>query len=121
MIATIMMVMVVVMMVIMASLDVRDDMERGLLLSRGSVPTGGRCCGRLDIVRIIVVIIVGFFFIIMILIFSLTCCTNPRQGWTGRRWRLESQGKEANPAPRDQDKKLSCGKYENDGFDVFEK
>jgi len=29
------------------SLDVRDDMERGLLLSRGSVPTGGRCCGRL--------------------------------------------------------------------------
>ena len=53
------MVMVVVMMVMvvqMAYLDVRDDMERGLLLSRGSVPTGGRCCGRLGIV----VIIVGF-------------------------------------------------------------
>ena len=61
MVATTMMVMVVVMMVIMAYLDVRDDIERGLLLSRGSVPTGGRCCGRLDIVRIIVVIIVGFF------------------------------------------------------------
>ena len=24
-------------------LDVREDMERGLLLSRGSVPTGGLC------------------------------------------------------------------------------
>ena len=61
MVATTMMVMVVVMMVQMAYLDVRDDMERGLLLSRGSVPTGGRCCGRLGIVRINVVIIVGFF------------------------------------------------------------
>ena len=121
MIATTMMVMVVVMMVIMAYLDVRDDMERGLLLSRGSVPTGGRCCGRLDIVRIIVVIIVGFFFIIMILIFSLTCCTNPRQGWTGRRWRLESQGKEANPAQRNQNEKFSWGKDQNDGFGVFKK
>ena len=98
MVATTMMVMVVVMMVMMAYLDVRDDMERGLLLSRGSVPTGGRCCGRLDIVRINVVIIVGFFLHNNDPDFSLTCCTNPRQGWTGRRWRLGSQGKEANPA-----------------------
>ena len=60
MVATTMMVMMV-MVVPMTYLDVRDDMERGLLLSRGSVPTGGRCCGRLDIVRIFVVIIVGFF------------------------------------------------------------
>jgi len=29
------------------SLEVREDMESGLLLSRGSVPTGGLCCGRL--------------------------------------------------------------------------
>ena len=29
-------------------LEVREDMERGLLLSRGSVPTGGLCCGRLE-------------------------------------------------------------------------
>ena len=54
-------VVMMVMVVMMAYLDVRDDMERGLLLSRGSVPTGGRCCGRLGIVRINVVIIVGFF------------------------------------------------------------
>ena len=26
-----------------AYLEVREDMERGLLLSRGSVPTGGLC------------------------------------------------------------------------------
>ena len=31
-----------------AYLEVREDMERGLLLSRGSVPTGGLCCGRLQ-------------------------------------------------------------------------
>ena len=52
----VMITMVMMRMLLMTTyLEVREDMERGLLLSRGSVPTGGLCCGRLHIVIIIII------------------------------------------------------------------
>ena len=101
-------------------LEVREDMERGLLLSRGSVPTGGLCCGRLHIVIIIIIVLLIIILslsscpvanVIILDVFQPkmtilpTCCTNPPQAWTGRRWRPGSRGKEANPGQYDEDVK----------------
>ena len=52
----------------MTYLEVREDMESGLLLSRGSVPTGGRCCGRLHTV---IIIIMSIILIILVVLFVL--------------------------------------------------